>query len=567
MGRRLWPAVLGLALTLLNAAKPLHVDDAAYYYYARQIAAHPFDPYGFDIFWYEQPEPANTILAPPVLPYCWAIALRLFHDRPVLWKLWLLPFALALSYSLAALFRRFARGLDVPLTAMTVLGPVILPGLNLMLDVPALALSLSSLVLFLSACDRRSWPLAVAAGLIAGLAAQTKYTGLLSPGLMVLWALTSGVGRRRLVRRLLLALLAAGVAAAIFASWEIWVASRYGESHFLGEYRRHGRDLVKQITEWGLPLVAALGGVAPAVGLLAMTALGRRPTLVGAGAAVVVTGFALVGWVEADAAVTWSLHPDLFGQSEPDVFHWSFGQTVFTLLGLWLAVAVVRCGGRLVRLPRRMTAGRRSSWFVVLWLAAEVGGYFAMTPFAAVRRVMGIVVAATVVAGRLAAAKQSAARRRLVACVSAFGVALGLFYWVVDDREASAWRDAACAAAAFVRERDPGARVWYVGHWGFQFYAERAGMEPARAGDPDRPLKSGDWLVVPDGRLDQQVVKRDESRLETEEELSIGDGLPFRTLWGYYGTSTGVPIERHGGSRVTVTIYRVTSDFVPAGKD
>ena len=62
-----WLTLLAAAYTLLNAVKPLIVDDAAYFNYADQIAKHPFDPYGFSIFWYDEMEPANYVLAPPVL--------------------------------------------------------------------------------------------------------------------------------------------------------------------------------------------------------------------------------------------------------------------------------------------------------------------------------------------------------------------------------------------------------------------------------------------------------------------------------------------------------------------
>src|SRR5947209_4569109 len=95
--------LLTLGFTLLNCLKPLQVDDTAYSYYARHIAEHPLDPYGFEIFWYQSPSSANEVLAPPVLPYWWAAAIRLFGERPFLWKLWLLPFNLLFVFSLNTL--------------------------------------------------------------------------------------------------------------------------------------------------------------------------------------------------------------------------------------------------------------------------------------------------------------------------------------------------------------------------------------------------------------------------------------------------------------------------------
>src|SRR6516225_4698038 len=126
--------LLALLYTGLASIKPIHIDEAANYYYARQIAEHPSDPYGFEMFWYQRPEPANHVLTPPVLVYWWGLGVRLFGSQPVLWKLWLLPFVLLFVFSLHALLRRFALGWEMPLTATTVLSPAFLPSLNLMPD-------------------------------------------------------------------------------------------------------------------------------------------------------------------------------------------------------------------------------------------------------------------------------------------------------------------------------------------------------------------------------------------------------------------------------------------------
>src|SRR5215471_3062103 len=92
--------LLALAYTSLASIKPIHIDEAANYYYARQIAERPLDPFGFEMFWYQRPEPANHVLTPPVLVYWWGLGVRLFGHLPVLWKIWLLPFVLLFVFSL-----------------------------------------------------------------------------------------------------------------------------------------------------------------------------------------------------------------------------------------------------------------------------------------------------------------------------------------------------------------------------------------------------------------------------------------------------------------------------------
>jgi len=78
--------VLATLLTGLNAIKPIHTDDAAYFYYAQQWAQSASDPYGFEVFWTQWPEPAHELLAPPALPLWWSLALRLGLDQPWQWK-------------------------------------------------------------------------------------------------------------------------------------------------------------------------------------------------------------------------------------------------------------------------------------------------------------------------------------------------------------------------------------------------------------------------------------------------------------------------------------------------
>src|SRR5207237_136286 len=95
-------------LCVLNALKPVTVDDAAYVHYARQIAEHPLDPYGFTILWYQHPQPAHTLLAPPVFCYWLSVAVRWFRPEPWVWKLWLWPWCLLLTVSMQSLLLRFA---------------------------------------------------------------------------------------------------------------------------------------------------------------------------------------------------------------------------------------------------------------------------------------------------------------------------------------------------------------------------------------------------------------------------------------------------------------------------
>jgi hypothetical protein len=529
---------------LANAPKPLVVDDAAYVYYARQILADPRDPYGFEIHWNDAPQPAFEVVAPPVLPYWLAGSMALFGDEPPSWKLALLPFALALTAALRSLLARFAPELAAPLLWMAVLSPSIFPFLNLMLDVPALALALSALAVFLRACERGSGGAALAAGALAGLAMQTKYTGVTAlAALLVAGLLRSRPGFS------LRALLAAS---AVFWGWEGLLALRYGHSHFVqGVFalRPHEVEVSTHAAlHWLLGLLALLGATAPAVGVLGLAALGagRRTTAVAAvGTAAAVAAIALLPGADLPALELWPRLRDPAAE-----------QVLFTLLG----AATVACVLAVAR--QRLRAGpAREDLLLLAWLAFEALGSLGLAPYLAARRVLGLALVSLLLFGRalLFARGPSAARGALRAPL-ALGVALAVLFAASDFADAVAVRDSVRLAEGRLRELgfDPQREeVWFVGHWGFQFYAERAGMRAVAA--RRSRLRRGDWLVIPHGVLLQPIATPGAS--SPLAEIDVRSASPWSTNpWAYAGAIALRPRSR---AHVRVSIHRVLRDFVP----
>jgi hypothetical protein len=529
--RHLTLLLLAAAVTLLNAVKPLTVDDSVYYHFAAHIARHPADPYGFRAW---DCQPANSILAPPVLLYWWAGAVRLFGDRPFLWKLWLGPFVVLLAYVLHALGRRFARGLEAPFVFAVILSPAVLPCLNLMLDVPALALGLLAVVLFLRASDRGSVAWAVAAGAAAGLAAQTKYTGLLAPAVMLLGCHWSGRWR--------LGLTASGIALALFAGWEAWVACCYGDSHFLLGYRQFRAPLVHKLRLM-LPLVGGVGSTALAAAFVGLAALGARGRALAAAAALSGLGFALVALTPAEAA-TFLRDP----HSGRDYLN--LGGLVFGTLGLcqWAVLGLV--ARRLLAPPTptlpHKGGGRTSApdASLVAWLVLEVAGYFALSPYPAARRLMGVAVVGSLLAVRLAARSGVSAPRLWAACLAA--VPFGLFGYAIDFLLYHAEHELAQSVAAEIRRRDPHGTVWYVGKGAFEFYAERAGMKRLPSGPP----YADDWIVVPEGYALDGALS---ALCEPCGAREWFGPVPLRSRY-QFGAATW---ERHEGPLARVRLYRL----------
>ena len=545
--RRTWaPLLLAALLTLLNAGKPLHIDDGCYWQYARHIAQAPLDPYGFESFTEQRPEPANQTIAPPGLPYWWAFAIRLFGERPLLWKLWLFPLCWLFTSSLFSLLRRFAAGQETPLTLFVVSSPVVLPALNLMLDIPSLALGLTAFRLYLRAADvfeaspLAAFRLAAATGVVAALAGQTKYTALLLPAVLF--------GHALLFRRLRLWGLACGVAVALFVGWEWFVAARYGQSHFVYHYYANHSVWTEKLA-FATPLVSLVGALFPGLLLLGVSVL-RRGRVAALLAGAVAAVFAAVAVVPEAAATFAAGAPP---REEP----LTLAFLLFAALGAATLVAIGLAAAR------ALVDASRLDWFLLYWLGLELAGYFAMSPFPAARRVLGLFVASTVVLGRLATRVLAPAeQRRLLRLPLLANAIVGALFFAVDMKEALATRAIVERAEAWIRpRRAPGARVFYVGHWGFQYYAEQAGMLAAvdRQFYKRTILRAGDFLVVPGRRVVQQRFWIDPERAEPVQVLRLEDALPLRTLYCYY--LGRAPLERHDGPRMEVTVYRASAEF------
>jgi hypothetical protein len=538
--------LLALLFTLLNAFKPLCIDDALYYYHARQISEHPLDPYGFIIFWNDRPEPAVQNLAPVLMQYWWAIAIKLFGDHPFAWKLWLLPYALLLVFSIHSLLRRFAAGYEMILTWMVVISPVFLPSFNLMLDVPALALSLSAIVIFLRASERDSFLLAAVAGIVAGVAAQTKYNGLVAPAVMVLHSL--------IFKKLRLGILAAIVAGMVFVGWEAFIFFTAGRSHFLTQSQTYGSvNLLAKYAYLSWPLVTIMGAVAPFLMLIALVGLGVRKKTLSIAMALVIAGYLAIIFLPARFQI-------LGRDSRTHDASLTVAHLIFSIYGgaFFLSVFLIIRG---MLWPSRGPGSFRAVWqerklelFLAGWWVLEIVAYFGLSPIPAVRRVLALLVVSTLLIGRLAI--RTVGPGSMLVKQAAFGsMLLGLLFYAVDFRDAYVEKSAVEKSLQQIAATGPASNTWYVARWGFQHYAERAGMKPVLPDQSD--LQPGDWLVISDSIYFPKPLATHINRYKIDpvSQVVIEDWLPLKTTLGYY--SSGIPIQHHEGPRRTVKIYRV----------
>jgi hypothetical protein len=492
-------ALLWMAVAASNLTKPIHIDDPIFLGIARHIQADPLHPMSGTLLLSGLRVPIPDTHEPHGLLYVYAALMALCGESPLALHLLHAAFAAAAIAAFYALARRACAEHALLLTASFALGPAFLPGQNLMLDVPLVAAWMAFFWLLCARLDRpgggRSFALAA---LVCGAACLVKYTSLAIAPLLLLPV----VLRRAWRWALWLAL-----PALLLAAWSLFNWLDYGQSHLWSRPRPplHPPEVAARLLDW----LRALGAVAPfsILGLPWALADRRRALALGAlaaGAAALPVG---AGQDGAGAALA----------------------RLFLANGI---VVLVLAGVSLERLRRERL---EEALLLAGWIGAGAAFIVLFTPFMAVRHVLLVVPALLLALARLLPPQAS---RSFVRAGFAASAALGLALALSDRAAAVAYREQAFALAARL---GPDARVFFLGDWGFSWYAERAGMQPYVFGETR--LGPGDRLVLASGTVSgvtALAARREAPRLLETLPAPPGAGALLRTVrpWerggGYY---------------------------------
>ncbi len=510
----------------VNAWKPVHIDDTAHLAIAEHILRDPVHPMSGVVHWGERPAPIHDLNQPHLFFY--ALAATLALDR-----------SLVLAHLLVSLFAglgaislyRLARSidLDVRRSAWAVvaflLGPALLPSQNLMTDVPLVSLFLVAIAGLARAArhdesgadgDRAT----LGAAFAVAAACLVKYTGLALLPVLALDARLSRKPKRYLA--VLVPILA-------LVAWSVFNLVDYGGVHILSRPMDSahvggiGATVGVTIGRFGLFLVT-LGAVVPfAAGAVPAALRSRRGRVVLAGSLAFVALGTLVGRGLA-----------AYGPAEmrDESVATSLLRAAFAAAGIAVATHTALAARRLARSDDVRLA--RIASIIGAWALVTTSFVVLLSPFVAVRHVL--LVVPPVLLLLLADGRIPATRGAL-----ALTIALGLVVALADHRYAAVFEDAAPELAT---EAGAGHTVWYDGHWGFQYYAERAGMRAYVPGESE--LARGDLVVVPTTVDHSALAERDRARLDLRETREVPGGPLdlFRTVTtrlGFYSVWQGVP--------------------------
>ena len=194
---------------------------------------------------------------------------------------------------------------------------------------------------------------------------------------------------------------------------------------------------------------------------------------------------------------------------------------------------------------RRLTPPRRLGWLLLAWWLTEAAATLALSPFPAGRRLVVLGVVTGLIACRAVVLfGQLDATRRRPSWLIALGVVFGVGVAAFDAYEAWAEPAVLRRCLALAADKAPGARVWTVGHWGWQEWAHRRGARLVRPGASR--LEVGDVVVEPVGPVDdpdelfRPAVRRaavdfGPGAVEWFAGVTLDDGVPGQTLPALYG--------------------------------
>ncbi len=468
------PAFLILAcylfLTAFNINKAFVMDDTFHLEAAQWIADNPARPMSGKILWNQGPPSAiYEGNQPPLYFYLVAATGELFGYDEIPMHLFQSIFTLLLLICFYRTARLYSPNAAPWLLLLLTGCPALVMGQNLMTDVPLLSLLIASFYYLLIAAEKQQVKNYIASALFLTAAILIKYSALpmlIVFGLMILF---------RKQYRLLWVL---AIPVGILIGWAYWNLWEFGHIHML---QRGGNSL-------GYVLLSFLANLVPFLVLL--------------GALVLLSFFIIK--VKAGARASSLLTYLAAGMILLFVLTWKIEMfreiTRYTLLFLFLVNGLILV---ITMIRRIRTEFRRSDRLsdnkkvLYLYLGTFTLFILFLSPFMAARHVMLIIPFVLILLSEYILNSGRYMRYLVTSLTFLAGVAVGLG----DLAMAGVYRS---YPAQKIVEKEGEVRT--VGHWGWQWYSQKQGIQPFRPGETN--LKDGDLLLIPDFVADQSLAQR-----------------------------------------------------------
>lgn len=517
--------LLSIVCTSVNLTKAVHMDDTAHLEIALNILHNPLHPMTGTFNWAAETAftamPISHLNQPHLFFYMQALVMLIFGKTELAQH-----GLMALMSSIVILFFYLIARILVPkialfLTAVFVLGPVFLPGQNLMVDVPTLAFWLVFFWAILSASKGRSSTYYGIGAIAIAAACLIKYTSLI---LLPIFLFVM------IFRRQWHCLWLIMIPVLALAGWSLFNYFDYGGIHILERNGSTPVPITKRITNPIFAIVKWTVGLG-AVASFNVIFLSRTNTTylkhLKRAARVCLFGGVVIGIVSCVATKSFYIG------SWQGFF---FANGVFTLCLVYQSLVM---GYRLSK-EENNNLRRERSLILLIWLAGSFLFIVFFAPFVAIRHILMAVPAILLL---LAYNLDHLIEYRWRVGGLILTSVLGLTLAISDYNYAAVYRN---YAHKIKMELPSDATIWYGGTWGWQWYASQEGMQHIDL--KTTSFRNGDYVIIPavmeDWVTSPPLASKDQQALRKVKELAVnGNAFTlFRTMFkqppgGYYFSS------------------------------
>jgi hypothetical protein len=511
------------------SGKAFHVDDTLFVLAAKQIANHPLDPYGFEVVWNTTAQRMSDVTEnPPLASYYAALVGRLagWSER-ALHLAFVVP-ALALVVGTYRLGLRCTR-LPLLATLAALFTPgVLVSATSVMCDTTMAAFWVWAVVVWVEGLDPLKPHFLLGSSLLIAASALTKYYGIALIPLLLAYSLV----RLRSVGRWILFFL---IPVFILIAYELWTAHVYGQGLIEAAASFAARERENQV---GSTLAHALVGLSFAGGCAA-SVLALSPILWSRGR--IVAGLSAIVFFVVALNLNWlniGLSVSNAQAAQSLVSHWKL---VSTQLSVWIVSGL----SILAMVIAEVWARKRDamSWLLAFWVLGTLIFAAFMNWTVNARSVLPMIPAVGLLIFRRLDGIPSVLPPRPAIFVGLVGMMLAAVLALLVTTSDFVWANSAREAAnrIYQKTRSKQGKVYFAGHWGFQYYMQAMGFV---SGDVYHyNFGPEDSLVVPFNNTGVAVPPR-EYVLVPHEQMVLLKGQFVTTMdeglgAGFYSSNWG----------------------------
>lgn len=474
--------------------KAIHLDDVPWLAIARQIIKDPLHPYSFSFNWTGVEAPIYDLADPPLVMYYLATVIKFIGDSEFVLHLSFLPFSILALLATFIIAKNFSKRPLVATMLVATAPAFFVSATSVMMDIPFLALSLLSIVSYFKSIHPKNhkkieWVIITA--FIAAGASLVKYTALAAIILIAFGYLTN--------RKFGYFGLFVMVVLLIEILWHGYFYKLYGIVHFI------------HISS--LPTASAVFNLSYTIKIL------RGPYFLSffGGSTVFVTPLLIISqnWLKRIVMLTLAAayaylplhHPQLLqSMSKVNGILFLFFITNGSLLLSYILMVLI---------SKFATKKEDFSklFFLTTWLILGLIVSLMLSPFLNARYLLFVLVPLSILVSNDLDTVLSSYDRissLVVWAVILVTLALSLMVAIADMR----WANTIKSFVSFPFSiSDKKSKIWYVGHWGLQYYVNQYGKSFL---DISQQLpQEDDIILVPFNNSQQPVPDLSNSRLLT----------------------------------------------------